>query len=87
MSFEFMYYDSWYKYEDGWILKQNHLGTYNFACDCVCPVPHELNDMLQSFNADQLNAIMHAVLHSYGHGVVDGKTKKIQEFKRVFNLD
>jgi hypothetical protein len=87
MTFEFMYGDSWYKYENGWILKQDSFGDYDRYSDNFCPVPNDLNNNIESFSIDQLKIIMAAILHGYSYGVSQGKKHKIQEFKRVFQLD
>ena len=49
MSFEFMYGDTQYKYEDGKLLKQNLLGTYLDPLDIVCPVLRELQQQMKLF--------------------------------------
>ena len=83
MNFEFVYRDSWYKYEDGHIKKK-----YGFDCyDYFCPVYVGLSNNLDSLAADQLKNIMEAILHSYFYGIGEGKKEKIREFKRVFALD
>lgn len=83
MTFEFMYGDSWYKYEGRHIKKQYGSGLY----DDFCPVLVTLSDKLKDFSDDQRKSIMEAILHSYFYGVGDGKKAKIHEFKRVFQLD
>ena len=87
MSFEFMYGDTWYKYEDGKLLKQNLLETYLDPLDVVCPVLIELQQQMETIPEDVRPVVMQGLLHAYGYGIIDGKKKKIQEFKRVFNLD
>lgn len=87
MSFEFMYSGTWYKYSDGKLLKQNSLGNYIDYLDDVCPVLISLQEQLEAIPEDVRPIVMQGILHSYGYGVVDGKRKKIAEFKRVFNLD
>ena len=80
-TFEFMYGDSWYKYEDGLIHKQGtHEGWW---------IPlFQVDDLdLSSFDATQLPTVMFALMCGYGHGIVRGKKEKIAEFKRVFNID
>lgn len=83
MPFEFMCGDKWYKYEDGWIQHRNLSDYYT----PLCPVRQELIDKLDAFDTEQLHLIMSALVHSYGYGKVRGKQEKIQEFKRVFQLD
>lgn len=87
MSFEFMYYDSWYRYENGKLLKQNLMGKYLDPPDVVCPVLKELQGQMEFIPEDVRPIVMQGLLHAYGHGVVDGKNKKIAEFKRVFALN
>ena len=82
-EFEFIYNDSWYKYSSGWILKQDDRGKYDFCC----PVLATLKPMLEDLTADQLRTIMGAIVHGYIQGKQDGKKEKIQEFKRVFDLN
>lgn len=87
MSFEFTYGDTKYKFtgvgDSHWINRQNICNSW----DPFCPVHKELAKQFDSFSADQLNIIMGALIHAYGHGKVNGKHEKIAEFKRVFNLD
>ena len=83
MNFEFMYSDTWYKYEDGHIKKKCGFDYYDY----FCPVLIDLSDNLKDLSADQLHSIMGAILHGYFYGVGEGKKAKIQEFKRVFQLD
>ena len=87
MSFEFMYGDSWYKYDNGKLMKQSSLGTYDDYFDTVCPVLRELQDRMEFIPEDVRPVVMQGLLHAYGYGIVDGKKKKIAEFKRVFALD
>ncbi len=82
-TFEFMYRDSWYKYEDGHIKKKYGFDLYEF----FCPVYVDLSDKIDSLADDQLRTIMEAILHGYFYGVGEGKKEKIREFKRVFALD
>ena len=87
MSFEFMYSGSWYKYENGKLLKQNSIGKYLDPLDIVCPVLRELQDRMESIPEAVRPLVMQGLLHAYGYGIIDGKKKKIAEFKRVFGLD
>ena len=86
-SFEFMYGDSWYKYEDGMLIKQNSLGKYNSYLHIVCPILKDLQNQLAAIPEDVRPLVMQGLLHAYSYGIVEGKNKKIQEFKSVFNLD
>ena len=83
MTFEFMYGNTWYKYEGGWIHKKKGLTFYEH----FCPVHVDIQNHLSSLSADQLNSIMYAIIHGYCHGFTDGKKEKIREFKRVFTID
>lgn len=87
MSFEFMYSDSWYKYENGKLLKQNLIGEYLDPLDVVCPVLRELQEQMKLIPEGVRPLVMQGLLHAYYHGIVDGKNKKIAEFKRMFKLD
>lgn len=87
MSFEFMYSGTWYKYENGTLLKRNSFGTYLDPLDIACPVLRELQQQMEAIPEDMRPVVMQGLLHAYGYGIVDGKRKKIAEFKRVFNLD
>ena len=83
MTFEFMYGNTWYKYEGGWIHKKKGLTFYDY----FCPVYVDLSDKIDSFSEDQLKSILEAILHAHFYGVGEGKKEKIREFKRVFALD
>ena len=87
MSFEFMCEDTWYKYENGKLIKQSSLGTYDEYFGTVCPVLKELQDCMEVIPEEIRPVVLQGLLHAYSYGIVDGKKKKIQEFKRVFNLD
>lgn len=87
MTFEFMYSNNWYQYNNGKLLKQNSFGTYIDYLDDVCPVVTELQNQLEAIPEDVRPVVMQGLLHAYGYGIIDGKKKKIAEFKRVFNLD
>lgn len=83
MSFEFMYGDSWYKYEDNLIHKQ---GTHEgWWIPLFTVSSDDLN--LDIFDSSQLPFVMSAIMCGYGNGIVRGKKEKIAEFKRVFALD
>jgi hypothetical protein len=84
MSFEFMYCGQWYKYDHGYIFKKGNFTSYH---EQVCPVPRELNEKLDGFSAEQLEAIMVAILHGYRCGQDVGRNTLIKEFKRLFNID
>jgi hypothetical protein len=77
--------DKKYKYENGWI---HELRSANLS-DNLCPVLSELQEEFREggFTEDQLKAILCAIIHGYSYGVMQGKKFKIQEFKRVFQLD
>ncbi len=82
-TFEFMYRDSWYKYEDGHIKKKYGFDYYDY----FCPVYVDLSDKLKDLADDQCQTIMEAILHAYFYGIVEGKKEKIREFKKVLALD
>jgi hypothetical protein len=83
MSFEFNYDGDWYKYENGYIKKQYGLSYYDF----LCPVPAGLKGVLEDLSVAQCQSIMEAILHVYFFGIQDGKLEKINEFKRVLNIN
>ena len=83
MTFEFMYGNTWYKYEGGWIHIKKGLTLYEH----FCPVHVDIQNQLSSLSADQLNSVMCAIVHGYCHGFAKGKKDKIAEFKRVFAID
>ncbi len=82
MIFEFIFEDTIYKYEDGWI----HYKT-NYGFVHLCPVLNELNIIIETFDDNQRIAIMEALVHSCLAGYRDGKKAKIREFKNIFDLD
>ena len=86
MSFEFMYDGAWYKYDDGKLKKKNYLDFYDDYSINV-PVLRKLQEQMEAVPKDVRHLVMQGILHAYGYGIVDGKKKKIAEFKRVFNLD
>lgn len=83
MTFEFMYGEEWYRYENGWIYKRQGHDFY----ERFCPVLFDLNSKLAGFNADQLMSTLEAILHGYYHGFSAGMSEKINEFKRIFKLN
>lgn len=83
MSFEFMYGDTWYKYEDGHIKQQRGTDFYMY----FCPVLNDIKYTLKDLPVDQCQLIMAAIVHGYFHGHAAGQRYKTAEFKRVFNLE
>ena len=83
MSFEFMYGDTWYKYECGYIHRQNCFGHYGK----LVPVMRELDDQIDSYSLDQKQLIMGAIIHGFTHGKLAGAEDKTREIKRVLNID
>lgn len=82
-SFEFMYGDTWYKYESGYIYRQD----INEFYQPYCPVYIELEGILKTFDAGQLRTVMSAIVHGYVYGKQDGRNNQIRDFKRLFNID
>lgn len=83
-SFEFMYCDTWYKYEeDGYIYRQNIYGHYVKHM----PVLQELNRSLEDYSLDQKQTIMCAILHGFTCGKLAGKEEKVREIKNAFGID
>lgn len=81
--FEFMYADSWYKYENSWIYKRNIYGDYVKHC----PVLPDLVRKLEEFAVDQRHTIMEAILYGYYPGKLAGAADKVNEIKRVLCID
>ena len=85
-KFEFMYGDTWYKYDshgDGYIHRQNIYGDYVKHC----PVPQGLAERIDEFDLSQCRIIMEAVIHGYVHGKLAGANDKVREIKRVLDID
>ena len=82
-TFEFMYDDTWYKYEGGHIYRQDINGFYQ----SYCPVLIDLEGILKTFDTPQLQTIMAAIIHGFVYGKIAGRTNQIKEFKRLFNID
>lgn len=83
MSFEFMYCDTWYKYENGYIYRQNCFGHYGK----LTPVMQELTHSLEDYSLDQKQTIMCAILHGFTCGKLAGSADKVREIKRVLDID
>lgn len=83
MSFEFMYGDTWYKYEDGHIRQQRGTDFYMY----FCPVLNDIKDTLKDLPVNQCQLIMAAIVHGYFHGHAAGQRYKTTEVKRVLNID
>lgn len=81
--FEFMYADSWYKYENSCIYRRNSYGDYTKHC----PVLPDLERKLEEFTTDQLYTIMEAILYGYYHGMIAGADAKVKDIKRVLSID
>jgi hypothetical protein len=83
MTFEFIFDETVYKYEDGDIYyKTNYGGSFLQ----LCPVLNELNILMETFDNNQRIVIMEALVHSCLAGYRDGKKAKIREFKNLFDL-
>ena len=88
MTFEFTYDKSWYKFEDGKLLKQNAWGKYDqYFNTGTPPVLAELQTRLEAIPEDIRPVVMQGLMHAYTWGVYDGKQEKIREFKGVFAID
>lgn len=83
MSFEFMYCDTGYKYENGYIYRQNRFGHYGK----LVPVVQELRCSLEDYSLDQKQTIMCAIIHGFTCGKLAGSTDKVREIKRVLEID
>lgn len=82
-SFEFMYGDTWYKYEDGYIYRQNIYGNY----EQMIPVVRELDQTLDNFSLPDKQNIMCAIVHGHTYGKLAGAATKVKEIKRVLCID
>lgn len=83
-AFEFMYGDTWYKYEeDGYIYRQNIYGHYMKHT----PVVRELNQIIDNFSLPDKQTIMCAILHGFTYGKLAGAEDKTREIKRVLCID
>ena len=45
LQFEFMYADTWYKYENSWIYRQNIYGDYVKHCPVLPDLVRKLEDL------------------------------------------
>ena len=82
-SFEFMYGDTWYKYENGYIYRQNIYGNF----EQLTPVLPELNRCIGDFSLPDKQNIMCAILHGYSCGKLVGAADKVRAIKNVLCLD
>ena len=82
-TFEFMYNDTWYKYENGYIYRQNIYGDF----EQLTPVLPELKRYVDNFSLPDLQNIMGAIVHGYTCGKLVGAGDKVREIKRVLNID
>lgn len=83
LQFEFMYADSWYKYENSWIYRQLISGDHVKHC----PVLPDLVRKLEDLYIDQRQTVMEAVLYGYYHGKMAGADAKVKEIKNVLCID
>jgi hypothetical protein len=83
LSFEFMYANTWYKYENSWIYRQNIYGNY----EQMIPVVRELGQTLDNFSLPDKQNIMCAIVHGHTYGKLAGAANKVKEIKRVFCID
>lgn len=81
--FEFMYGDTWYKYEDGYICRQNIYGNY----EQMIPVVRELDQTLDNFSLPDKQNIVCAIVHGHTYGKLAGAANKVKEIKRVLFID
>ena len=82
-TFEFMYNDTWYKYENGYIYRQNIYGDF----DQLTPVLSTLERCVDTFSLPDLQNIMGAIVHGYTCGKLVGAADKVKEVKRVLCID
>lgn len=82
-TFEFMYGDTWYMYEDGYIHRQNIYGNY----EQQIPVVKELIQSLDTFALPDKQNIMCAIVHGHTYGKFAGAADKVREIKRVLCIE
>ena len=70
MTFEFIYDDTWYKYDDGKLKKKNSLDFYDDYSINV-PVIRELQEQMEAIPKDVRPLVMQGLLQAYGYGIVD----------------
>ena len=80
MSFEFMYGDTWYKYENGYIYSQNDY-------EPGIPVVRELEQIVDNFSLPDKQNSMCAIVHGYTYGTYAGAADKVREIKRVLRIE
>ena len=80
MIFEFIYNNTWYKYDSGCIYKQDQVNNFSIK---VCSIPPELCEILFDFDLSQRRIIMSSIISSY----TAGKEDKVIELKRMLNID
>ena len=81
-TFEFMYNDTWYTYETGYIYSA---GSYNYKQGI--PVVRELEQIIDNFSLPDKQNIMCAIVHGYTYGTYDGAANKVKEIKRVLCIE
>ena len=81
-TFEFMYGDTWYTYEDGYIYGH---GDYNYKQGI--PVVRELNQIIDNFSLPDKQNIMCAIVHGHTYGKYAGAEAKVKEIKRVLCIE
>lgn len=82
-TFEFMYYNTWYKYENGYIYRQNIYGDY----EQLTPVLADLERCVDNFSLPDKQNIMGAIVHGYTCGKLVGAGDKVREIKRVLCIE
>lgn len=83
MTFEFMYGDTWYKYENGYIYRRNIYGN----SEQMIPVVKELNQTLDNLSLPDKQNIGCAIVHGHTYGRMAGIADKVKEIKRVLCID
>jgi hypothetical protein len=78
-----MYGDTWYRYEDGYIYRQNIYGGYEQRI----PVVKDLIQTLDNFSLPDKQNIMCAIVHGHTYGKFAGAADKVKEIKRVLCIE
>jgi hypothetical protein len=81
-AFEFMYNNTWYTYENGYIYNSE---SYNH--EQRIPVVKELAQTMENLSLPDKQNIMCAIVHGYTYGTYDGAADKAREIRRVLCIE
>ena len=80
-SFEFMYGNEWYKYENNRIMKKDGFDYFDFF------IPVHVNIDLNKFDKPDAQNIAAAIVHAYKYGHATGEFDKAKEIRRCLKID